>query len=380
MNKIIQKDNSVVYHIKVISWVVFYGHELLLRYLLHLASTQNDSPCKIFDETRSEQTRLLTLGCCSGDLDTLKIVLENVEHECLNATLLQNKEDFETKDKNRHRCKTPLTAACLHVGVAPTCISKLIKMGSNLHKMDESGHVPVFNAAFSRNRDVLKALLDANADINYGNNGDSSPLFTATSLNHLDAVKILIEFGASVKKGKSDNTTPLFRATERGNLEIARFLVEKGADVNLCDNLKRSPLHGASRRRFRNIDFKVIQEQHCQVVKLLLNNGARVNATDKYNRSPLFLASKKGYYELVDVLLQHDADPNIVDSFRRSPRFVASQNEHTNIVNLLLKYGAYRYLMPTWSYQLRKIALHSFYVFVLVLQSYCVLCVPVWLT
>ncbi|CAC5388377.1 unnamed protein product [Mytilus coruscus] len=256
MNKIIQKDNSVVYRIKVISWVVFYGHELLLRYLLHLASTQNDSPCKIFGDTRSEQTRLLTLGCCSGDLDTLKIVLENVEHECLNATLLQTKEDFETKDKNRHRCKTPLTAACLHVGVAPPCISKLIKMGSNLHKMDESGHVPVFNAAFSRNRDVLKALLDANADINYGNNGDSSPLFTATSLNHLDAVKILIEFGASVNKGKSDNTTPLFRATERGNLEIARFLVEKGADVNLCDNLKRSPLHGASTQRFRNIDFK----------------------------------------------------------------------------------------------------------------------------
>ena len=354
MNKLIKKDNSVTYHIRVLSWVVFYGHKLLLRYLLELASKHSDSPCKLFGETTIEQTRLLTLGCCSGDLDTLEMVLKFVKPECLNATMLHTNEDSETKEKNKHRCKTPLTAACLHVGISPICISKLVEMKSDLHKTDESGHVPIFNAAFSDNRDVLKILLDAKADINYGNKGNSSPLFTATSLNHLNAVQILIEFGASVNIGKIDNTTPLFRATERGNIEIARFLIEKGAIVNLCDNFQRSPLHGASTQGFRNIDYKVIQEQQCQVVKLLLNNGARVNATDRFNRSPLFLACQKGYYELAHVLLQHSADPNIVDSSNRSPHFVASQNEHTNIVDLLLNNGANRNIIPTWRYQLQR--------------------------
>ncbi|CAC5358848.1 unnamed protein product [Mytilus coruscus] len=351
MNKRIKKDNSVTYHIRVLSWVVFYGHKRLLRYLLHLVLKHNDSPCEIFGETTSEQTRLLILGCCSGDLDTLDIVLNNVKHECLNATLLQTKEDFETKKRNKHRCKTPLTAAYMDVGEASRCISKLIEMGSDVHKMDELGHVPILNAAYSGNKAVLKALLDANADINYGNNGKSSPLFTAASLNHLDAVKILIEFGASVNKGKSDNTTPLFRTAERGNLEIARFLIKNGANVNLCDTLKRSPLHGASIQGFRHIEYKVIQEQQCQVVELLLNNGARVNATDKYNRSPLFLASQRGHYELANIFLQNNADPNIIDSFQRSPLFVASQNRHHNIVDLLVEHGAHKNIRPKWTYE-----------------------------
>lgn len=350
MNKIINKDSSVTYHIRVLSWIVFHGHNNLLRYILHLVLKHNDSPCEIFGKTTSEQTRLLILGCCSGDLATLDIILNNVKHECLNATLLQTKEDFETKKRNKHRCKTPLTAAYMDVGVASRCISKLIEMGSDVHKMDELGHVPILNAAYSGNKAVLKALLDGNADINYGNNGKSSPLFTAVSLNHLDAVRMLIEFGASVNKGKSDNTTPLFRTAERGNLEIARYLIENGANVNLCDTLKKSPLHGASIQGFRQIEFKVIKEQQCQVVELLLNNGALVNTTDKYNRSPLFLASQKGQYELAKMFLQNNADPNIIDSFHRSPLFVASQNRHRKIVVLLVEHGANESIRPKWTY------------------------------
>lgn len=354
MDKRIVKDNSVSYHIRVLSWVVFYGHNLLLRYLIDLNSKNNDSRCVIFGNTKSEQTRLLTLASCSGDLDTLNTVLEYVPDECLDSTLLETKEDFETKYKNRHRCKTPLTAEYLKEGDAPICISRLIEKGAKVHKMDASRHVPVFNAAYSSNRNVLKALLDARAKINYGNNGYTSPLFTAVSLNHIDAVRLLIEFGASVNKGKFDNTTPLFRATERGNLEIAEFLIKKKADVNMCDIIKRSPLHGASIQGCRHIDYKVIKEKQCQVVELLLKKGAKINATDKYNRSPLFLASHRGYYDLAKIFLQHSADPNIVDSLERSPLFVASQKRYKKIVDMLLEYGANKKINPNWTYKLRK--------------------------
>ena len=49
---------------------------------------------------------------------------------------------------------------------------------------------------------------------------------------HLDVVKFLVEQQAEVNAKKDDGWTPLHSAAQNGHLDVVKFLVEQRAEVN----------------------------------------------------------------------------------------------------------------------------------------------------
>lgn len=94
---------------------------------------------------------------------------------------------------------------------------------------------------------ILRALLDAGADVNAGDDGLYTPLHLAVLNNNPKIVSILIEFGCDVNLRNQDGYTALHVATRGGYQEIAKMLVQNGADVNLEDAQGRSPIQIAQK-------------------------------------------------------------------------------------------------------------------------------------
>ena len=62
---------------------------------------------------------------------------------------------------------------------------------------------------------------------------DCTALWVAAGKSHFDVVRLLIEQNAEVDGRTSSNSTPLRAAAFNGHLNIVRCLVENGADVNM---------------------------------------------------------------------------------------------------------------------------------------------------
>lgn len=116
------------------------------------------------------------------------------------------------------------------------------------------------------------------------------PLFIAAQERHADVVKILIEHNADINKANYDNgATPLSISTQNDYPEIVEMLIAHGADVNKENNEMLSPLHIAC------------YTGRLEIVKMLV--GAKADLYAKtYRGTPLDLAKQQNHLEIVKLL------------------------------------------------------------------------------
>ena len=122
-----------------------------------------------------------------------------------------------------------------------------------------------------------------------------TPLWAAAASGHLDVVKLLIEQNADVDGRVSAGGTPLKAAAYDGYLDTVRCLVESGADVNARNNYEGNPLHSACYRG------------HISVATYLINKGAFTDAQSKSGLTALHCAVDIGHVEIVRQLLAFGA-------------------------------------------------------------------------
>ena len=254
---IYDKELNKTYSIRVISWIIYYGHTSLLQTSVDLVLKNHESTNMIFGSDITEQTRLLTLGCYSGNPDMVNTILKYVNGNCINRT----SQNGNMRSSNLHRSRSPLTAACY------------------------SGHLS-----------VVQVLLLNNAKINQCDNYGRFPLHIASCKGHYDVIKCLVQNGADVNHCDKINNSPLYTASESGYYDVVEYLVQNGANVNQCDDFNISPLYKAS------------EVGHYDVVKYLVKNGANINQCNSANETPLFATVQMGHYNIVTFLIKNDAD------------------------------------------------------------------------
>ena len=142
-------------------------------------------------------------------------------------------------------------------------------------------------AAAKGHFDVVRFLIEQNAEVDGRTSSNSTPLRAAAFNGHLNIVRCLVENGADVNARNNFNSTPLMITCHSGHLDVASYLVKHGANINLQDDDGRSCLHYASKRG------------HVQVVCELLALGAK--QTQNRNRlTPLLEASNDCKIEMVE--------------------------------------------------------------------------------
>ena len=203
------------------------------------------------------------------------------------------KAALETKIKDGDDLATPLIIAARDGKL--NFVKVLLRYEANIEargtiKIDGKvieGCTALWVAAAKGHFDVVRLLIEQNAEVDGRTSSNSTPLRAAAFDGHLDIVRCLVENGADVNARNYFNSTPLMVTCYKGHLDVASYLVKHGANINLQDNHGRSCLHDASKGG------------HVQLACELLALGAK--QTQNLNRlTPLLEASNDCKIEMVE--------------------------------------------------------------------------------
>ena len=310
-------------NIRVISWVIYFGHRQLLQFLFNLVTEHNESIWRVMDiSDQTEQTRLLVLGAYNGDLEIMKLLLKHCDTECVSKT----PRTIYKPRLNPRQFYSPLTAACINGH--KLVVEELIRSGANIHLKDLWGITALHGAAESGHQSIVEYLMLAGADCNVRNESDETPLYAAALEGHLEVVDYLLKHGGDASISDSVKRFPLHAASKAGHSAVVDLLIKFGVDCDPSDKDNKTPLHEASMGGFNDI------------VDLLIKCGADVNKKDKEDRTPLYAASEAGHDAVVDLLIKGGADCNENSKDGRTSLYVASKTGYGAVINLLIKGGA----------------------------------------
>ena len=157
----------------------------------------------------------------------------------------------------------------------PATVTALLEGGAALHGRDGSDRTPLHRAALGGSSAVVGTLLQAGARVDMRASGfgvdwgwDWTPLHLAAESNpDPNVVRALLEAGADVGARAYYGQTPLHFAGTNENSEVAALLLEAGADVNARERMGRTPLHAAA-----------AGNENPAVIELLIEAGADVQA------------------------------------------------------------------------------------------------------
>ena len=178
------------------------------------------------------------------------------------------------------------------------------------------------------NAPLIKALLDAGADVNRADRDGYTPLIRAAQTGKRETARLLLEKGARPDARTVFGVTPLFLAAAYGDLPTVRILLAHGASVNLRTVQGKTALHKAA------FDGSI------EVVRLLLSNGSDVNAREDDGSTPLADAVIGLHAASVELLLTCGARVDTRDNIDRTPLSWAIARQNTQILKILTRAGA----------------------------------------
>ncbi len=303
---------------------------------------------------------------------------------------------------------TPLSQACTNA--SPDLVHSLLKGGANPNTAIDTGETPLMTcaktgnvdavklliefgaaidaressqnqtalmwAAAERHADVVKALIDAHADLKAASKQGFTAMHFAARLGDLDTVKLLLASGVDVNILTPGNVgyTPLLVAVMRGQIDLALYLLDHGADPNV-GAAGFTPLHWASttwESFAANSVYGFIdpmagipdRQAKLRIISALIAHGANVNArmtkkqpnfatgyTDSVGATPFLLAASADDVEVMKILLDAGADPKIPTTTNATPIMAATglnrgigeslvdEAQASAAVNFLLKLG-----------------------------------------
>jgi ankyrin repeat protein len=135
----------------------------------------------------------------------------------------------------------------------------LLECGSDM-RCSIAGHLIHF-ASHQGRTEVIRLLLQHNADVNATDKSNYTPLHSASMAGHTDVVQILLEKEADIN-AVFDHGTPLCVASDHGHFKVVHLLLECGADVNIREPGGQTPFQAA------------IARGHTEIARLLLKFGA----------------------------------------------------------------------------------------------------------
>lgn len=212
-------------------------------------------------------------------------------------------------------------------------IKFLIKHGAKVNNKSNIKIRPLYNAAYSGSLDIVKYLVENNAEINY--NTKFVPLNIAAAMGFIDIVEFLIQQNADVNKTEAFRTTPLHKAAQNGHVEVVKLLLDNKAKID-AKSVYQEPTDGshyACTPLYLAVDKGYQGECSCHpkeefhapnninVVRLLLDRNANINEKCilGLDQTPLHHAAVHGCDDIIELLIERGADRNAKNKEGNTP-------------------------------------------------------------
>ena len=202
--------------------------------------------------------------------------------------LIAHGADVNIKD---NQGKTPLLWALTTASIG-TPSGRRVYL-SKLTTTEQEKFLKAYKSVKGEWQEIAKLLIDYGAD-NRAGSGGATPIYMAVIIGDKDIVEALINRGADINYPVGCCETVLHAAIAEGHREIAELLVLKGADTNALNKSNRTPLH-----------FLASKMDDHKLAKLMIEHSANVNARDKKGQTPLAFALSKKNYQVAKVLREH---------------------------------------------------------------------------
>ena len=191
-----------------------------------------------------------------------------------------------------------------------------------------NGETALHLAAYSDNRRVILALLEAGADVYQRDGVGASPLHGAAWADAGRAVYELVAHGANVDARGEHGETPMHRAAGKGAITVIHELAIQGADVNARDQEAATPLHWA------------VRYAKPEAMIALSGRGADIEARSINGYTPLHWAVAEKNYEAIIMLVGAQADINAQTDKGYTALHLAVENNDWDAIEGFCKLGA----------------------------------------
>lgn len=179
-------------------------------------------------------------------------------------------------------------------------------------------------------REIVRLLLERGANPNAHHAREPSALGIACRRGDLPAARLLLERGADpteLFEQYGERRTPMHSAARSGDLAILELLLAHGASAN-PQPFGTTPLMSA------------VEENRPRAVRWLIDHGAALDAIDQLQRSALMLAMRRRCRECVPPLLAAGAALDLRDSDGKTAIMHAKSEGLAHEVALLREAGA----------------------------------------
>ena len=168
--------------------------------------------------------------------------------------------------------------------------------GAAVNGRDAYGRTPLHVATFARQREAIKALAAAGADLGLVENDRYDAVTIAAVADDEATLRALLALGASAKLITSRyDGTALIAAAHLGHDGVVRQLVAAGAPLDHVNNLHWTAV----------IEAIVLGDggpRHQATLKALIDAKANLQLADRSGRTPLTLARERGYVAMQRLL------------------------------------------------------------------------------
>jgi len=215
-----------------------------------------------------------------------RILIGSLALSLLCATVLSANAQVAPSPEQAARFEGLLAAA--HAGDIAQ-IHALLAKGSLVDLRDAQQRTPLHVATYARQREAIRLLAAAGADLNAVEYQRYDPVTIAAVAGDEGTLALLLHLGASAKNVTSPyDGTALIAAAHLGHAGVVRQLIAAGAPLDHVNNLHWTAL----------IEAVVLGDggrNHAEVVRDLVAAGADRTLTDRAGNTPLVLARSRGY-------------------------------------------------------------------------------------
>ena len=170
---------------------------------------------------------------------------------------------------------------------------------ATINARDAHGRTAVHVAAFARQREVLRRLARAGADLGVLEDDRYDAVTIAAVADDEETLRTLLALGASARLTTSRyDGTALIAAAHLGHDGVVRQLIAAGAPLDHVNNLHWTAV----------IEAIVLGDggpRHQATLRALLQAGASTRLADRSGRTPLALARSRGYADMVQLIEAH---------------------------------------------------------------------------
>ncbi|KAH7062671.1 ankyrin repeat-containing domain protein [Macrophomina phaseolina] len=331
------------------------GGPLYYASMLNLSVTMRivkDKQIGSLDEVGGAHGTALQATCAQGHEAAFELLLSwgadpnviaGIHGTALICAIYYHRDKMATKLLD-HRADPTLVVerdwkpTALHAAIfakRPEMAELLLQRGAerSISVADRHGWTPLTAAVCDGSFEIVRALIDSNADPNIPHVTSKRTALESAAVNgQMEIVRYLLEHHAEPNARNELGNTVLHITTIKGDLGMIQLLLDHGAKLDLVNRDGETPL------------VQAVFCKHAEAADLLLRSGSVTSGLTKYHRTPLHIASAHGDAAMVGLLLRYGADPARTESPSGTgpgytPLNLAAVAEHGAVVDLLLHSG-----------------------------------------